>query len=154
MFKRVIRCLQSVVLLIACATAAAQTPNRPEIVDLVNKTVAHAQKVGVAQAAADVNAQADWKVKGLNTVMFNLDGLNLASAINPRIVGKMMIEAKDPSGKQFVKEFIGIAKSPKGEGWVEFQFLSPESNQVEPRIMFVRRVPGQEALVGVAASKT
>ena len=154
MIRSFFRFVQSIVLLVACASAGAQTPSRPDIVDLVNKTISHAQKVGVAQAAADVNAQADWKVKGLNTVMFNFDGLNLASAINPRIVGKMMIEAKDPSGKQFVKEFIGIAKSAKGEGWVEFQFLSPETNQVEPRIMFVRRVPGQEALVGVAASKT
>lgn len=135
------------------AAVAIAAPDKQEVIELVNKTVAHAQKVGVQQAAADVNNLPAWKVKGLNTVMFNFDGLNLASAINPRIVGKMMIETKDPTGKQFIKEYIATAKSPKGEGWVDFQFMDPETNKVADRTMFVRRVPGQEALVGVAVSK-
>jgi cytochrome c len=135
------------------SVVAAATPSQQEVIDLVNKTVAHAQKVGVQQAASDVNSQPTWKVKGMNTVMFNFDGLNLASAINPRIVGKMMIETKDPTGKQFIKEYIATAKSSKGEGWVDFQFMDPDTNKVADRTMFVRRVPGQDALVGVAVSK-
>jgi hypothetical protein len=46
-----------------------------------------------------------------------------------------------------------VSNANKGEGWVDYQFINPESKKLEERAMFVRKVPGTETFVGVAVTK-
>ena len=87
----------------------------------------------------------------MNVILNNVNGLVLASSLNERLVGKNTLEMKDPSGKAFVKDMVAAAN--KGEGWVDYQFINPESKKLEERAMFVRKVPGTETFVGVAITK-
>ena len=87
----------------------------------------------------------------MNVILNNVNGLVLASSLNERLVGKNTLEMKDPSGKAFVKDMVATAN--KGEGWVDYQFINPESKKLEERAMFVRKVPGTETFVGVAITK-
>jgi signal transduction histidine kinase len=84
-------------------------------------------------------------------ILNEFKGTVLASSLNDRLIGKNTLESKDPSGKEFVKEMVATAQ--KGEGWVDYQFINPQSKKLEERSMFVRRVPGFEVFVGVAITK-
>jgi cytochrome c len=75
----------------------------------------------------------------------------LASSLNERLIGKQTLALKDPSGKEFVKEFVATAK--KGEGWVDYQFINPETKKLEERAMFVRKAEGSDQFIGVAITK-
>lgn len=46
-----------------------------------------------------------------------------------------------------------VATATKGEGWVDYQFINPESKKLEERSMFVKRLPGSDLFVGVAITK-
>lgn len=109
------------------------------------------KKVGLDQAAQAFNTAPEWKAKSINVNLVDMKGLVMASSLNERLRGKNTYETKDPSGKEFVKEFVATAQ--KGEGWVDYQFINPESKKLEPRAMFVRKVPNVDAFVAVAMSK-
>lgn len=133
-----------------CAFAWAGA-TRAEAQAQVAAAIAHAKKVGVEQAIKDINTAPEWKVKGMNVLINETKGVVLASSLNERLIGKNMLEAKDPTGKEYVKEMVAIVQ--RGEGWVDYQFMNPESKKIEDRTIFVRRLPGSEAFVGVAISK-
>lgn len=146
-FARLLAAAATAVTLCASAFAAS----RDEATAQVNAAVAHVKKVGVDQATKDFNTGADWKVKSMNVVLNDMKGLVLASSLNEKLVGRNTWEIKDPSGKEFVKEFAATAQ--KGEGWVDYQFMNPETKKLEERSMFVKRVPGFEGYIGVAITK-
>lgn len=133
------------------ASAWAAGVTRAEAQAQANAAHAHVKKVGAEQAAKDFNTAPDWKVKGININFVDMKGVVLASSLNERLVGKNTYESKDPNGKEFVKEFIATAQ--KGEGWVDYQFINPESKKLEDRSMFVRKVPGFEGFIAVAITK-
>lgn len=132
-------------------SAWAAGASRTEAQAQVNSAVGHIKKVGVEQATKDFNTSPDWKVKGMNVVLNDMKGLVLASSLNEKLVGRNTWEIKDPSGKAFVKEFAATAE--KGEGWVDYQFINPETKKLEERSMFVKRVAGFDGYVGVAITK-
>ena len=140
------------VLFAALASAAAWSAATPaEAQAQAGAAIAHIKKVGAEQAARDFNAAPDWKVKGINVNLVDMKGVVLASSLNERLVGKNTLESKDPTGKEFVKEFIATVQ--KGEGWVDYQFINPETKKLEPRSMFVRKVPGFDGFIAIAISK-
>jgi cytochrome c len=135
----------------ALSLAAWAGATRSEAQTQVSAAVAHVKKVGVEQAIKDFNSGADWKAKGMNVIFNDMKGVVLASSLNERLVGKQTYEMKDPAGKEFVKEFTATAQ--KGEGWIDYQFVNPESKKLEERSMFVRKVAGFDGYVGVAITK-
>lgn len=131
--------------------AFADGPSRADAQAQVAAAVAHVKKVGVDQAIKDFNTAPEWKVKSMNVIFDTMKGVVLASSLNERLVGKDTFEMKDPSGKEFVKEMAATAQ--KGEGWVNYQFINPETKKLEERAMFVRKVPSYDGFIGVAVSK-
>lgn len=132
-------------------SALAAGATRAEAQAQVTAAVNHVKKVGIEGATKDFNTGSEWKVNGMNVILNEFKGTVLASSLNDRLVGKNTLESKDPSGKEFVKEMVATAQ--KGEGWVDYQFINPQSKKLEERSMFVRRVPGAEVFVGVAITK-
>jgi signal transduction histidine kinase len=55
------------------------------------------------------------------------------------MVGKEMIDMKDPDGKPFVQERVELAKS-KGTFWQDYKFTDPVTKKVLPKAMFCQRV--------------
>lgn len=144
------RTLSAFALVVVTATAAFAS-TKEEASSQANAFVAHAKKVGIEQAIKDANTAADWKTGGLNVNVVDMKGKCHASSLNEKLVGKETLEIKDPSGKEFVKEFIATAK--KGEGWVDYQFINPVSKKLEERSMFVKKLPNFDGFVGVGITK-
>jgi signal transduction histidine kinase len=55
------------------------------------------------------------------------------------MVGKNMIDLKDPDGKPFVKERIDLAKT-KDSFWLEYKFVNPLSKQIEQKSQYVEKM--------------
>ena len=137
--------------LIAClSTAWAWASATPaEAQAQATAAVAHIKKVGVEQAIRDFNSAPEWKVKAINVNLIDMKGLCLASSLNERLVGKNTYESKDPSGKEFVKEFIATVQKDKGEGWVDYDWAHPVTRKSEAKSSFVKRIPGFDGIVVV-----
>lgn len=143
--------------LVALALGAAATlvnageATRTDAQSQVEAALKHIKDVGTDQATKDFNAGPNWKVKGMNVIVTDYKGQVLASSLNEKLIGRNTWEAKDPSGKQFTKEMVATAK--QGGGWVDYQFINPQSKALEERSMFVKPIAGFEGYVGVAISK-
>ena len=75
----------------------------------------------------------------------------IAHGSNPKLVGKDLMELKDPEGRFMVKMAIEVAKS-KGHGWTEnYKFKNPTTEKLQEKAMFVERVG--DAYVGVGIYK-
>jgi signal transduction histidine kinase len=144
------RSIIGVVLTTACALSS-WAATKDEAIAQVNTAIAHIKKVGVEQAIKDINSGAEWKVKSMNVIVNDFKGVVLASSLNEKLVGKNTLESKDPTGKEYVKEFVATVQ--KGEGWVDYQFVNPETKKLEARSMFVKKGVGFEGYVGVAITK-
>ena len=135
----------------ACVTVTAWAANatKADALALADAAANHLEKAGLEQAVKDFNSASEWKAKGVNVNLIDLHGNVLASSLNRRLRGKNTLEAKDPTGKAFTKEFISTAQ--KGGGWVEYQFINPESKKLEPRAMYVRKA-AHDTIVAIAIS--
>ncbi len=107
---------------------------------LVDKGVALIASKGTQKAFAEFADPAGEFIKrDLYLFVYDLGGKVLAHGGNPSLVGKSMIDAKDANGKLFIRERIEIA-SAHGSGWQDYMFSNPESNVVENKTSFIRKV--------------
>ena len=150
-FNKFIRSSAALVLGAVLVVSAWANATRSEAQAQVAAAVSHVKKVGLEQAIKDFNSAPEWKVKGMNVIVNNMSGMVLASSLNERLIGKNTLAIKDPSGKEFVKDMVATAR--KGEGWIDYQFINPETKKLEERSMFVRKVESGEQFVGVAITK-
>lgn len=147
------RTLLALPLLAFGLTAFAQTSNergtRAEAKAMADEAVAHVAKVGLQAAAKDfVNDPARWVKKDLYVVAYTFDGVCVAHGVNPKFIGKNLIEVKDQKGRPLIKDFIDAARR-QADTWLEIDWAHPVTKKPEPKQMNVRRIAGQDALIAV-----
>jgi cytochrome c len=132
------------------AAAASEHGTRDEATAMVNAAVAHVKKVGPEQAFKDFTTdKGNWVKKDLYVFAFDTKANWLAHGTNEKLVGRNLMELKDQNGKPFIREFLQVVSSPKGEGWVDYDWSNPTTKKVEPKTTFVKRVPGTDYSVAV-----
>jgi len=72
-----------------------------------------------------------------------------ASGGNPKLVGKNLLEMRDPDGKFWLKEMFDVVKRRPHEGWVKYSFMHPETRKIARKESFVKQVEGTPYFVGV-----
>lgn len=142
----------SAVTLMATATtlALAETPEAAK--SLLDSAIGEVKASNADKAATAFNAGGRWNKGSLYVVMVQFDGTMVAHSANPKMPGKNMLEAKDASGRPFVKEAIAAVKGP-GSGEIPLRWGNPETKQIADATMFVKRVPGQDYYVGTVVFK-
>jgi len=131
------------------AAHAQDNGTRDEAKAMVDAAVDHVKKVGPDQAFKDFTNKENktWQKKDLYVFAYNLEGLNVAHGANDKLVGKNLIELKDPEGKLLIKELRDTAV--KGGGWVEYEWPHPQSKKIESKISYARKLTNYEGFVGV-----
>ncbi|MBI5585659.1 MAG: cache domain-containing protein [Deltaproteobacteria bacterium] len=146
--QKVLRSLVVISVLIfglACVSSAATLE---EAKALAEKAAAFMKANGKEKAVAEFNNPQGQFVKGdLYVFAQDFNGLMLANGGNPKLSGQNHLELKDPTGKNFVKEMIEIAKT-KGGGWVNYSWTNPATKKVAPKKTWVQRVEGTDIYVG------
>lgn len=132
--------------------AVAQTA-KPMQEDAKSITLKAAELIaaqGLDEAAKAFNADGPFKYGEIYVNVIDFAGVWKVYPPRPAGVGQSVINVKDPDGRFIVQDVLAVAKD-KGEGWVEYRWLNPASNKIEPKITYVKRVPGQDlvAYVGI-----
>lgn len=120
---------------------------------MAEKAIAHVASAGKEKAFADFTAKGSgWHNKDLYVFALDMEGVTLGHGGNPALVGKNIGALKDPTGKAFVVEFSSLAKS-KGSGWVDYQFLDPQSKKTLPKSSYIIKFPDGSGYLGVGIYK-
>ena len=81
--------------------------------------------------------------RDLYVFVIDTQGNTLAHGFNKKLIGKNMLELRDPDGVFFIKKFIEVAGS-KGKGWVDYKFSDPITKKIGKKSTYVA---GYENLV-------
>jgi len=84
-------------------------------------------------AFADPNG--DFRDKDLYVFCMDMDGVMLSHAVKPELVGKNLLDF-NKYGDELFKDMIAVAKD-KGEGWVDYQWPYPGTDEVRPKTSYV-----------------
>lgn len=68
---------------------------------------------------------------------------------NKNFLGKNLLAMKDIKGKMFAAEFLKVAKSDKGSGWVDYWWPKLKGGKPVQKVTYIMRVPGQDMFVGI-----
>lgn len=116
---------------ISCGAAcAAHTAKAVEAQAMAEKAASYLQAKGLDKASEQFQrSQGPFRKKELYIFVLNLEGNILVNGARPQMIGTVLMDRKDPDGKEFVKEIIEGAKT-KGSGWVDYKWTNPETNKV------------------------
>jgi methyl-accepting chemotaxis protein len=76
---------------------------------------------------------------------YDLTGIRINVPINKSKNGQNCNDLKDPNGCLFVQEFISVSKN--GGGFVQY-FFEKEGKGVQPKLSYVKIIPGTDILIG------
>ena len=142
-----------IILVPSSVTAQTVLGTPDEAKALVEEAAAYYKKAGRDKALADFNdKQGKFIKKDLYIFSIDLDGNTLAHGDNPKLVGKNLLEVKDLNGVFFFKEFIKMAKTGEGKGWVNYQWPHPDTKKPRDKASYIVRVE-DKVLLGCGAYK-
>jgi signal transduction histidine kinase len=131
------------------ALAKDEFASRKEAEAMVVAAVAHIKKAGPEQAYKDfTDRKSPFVDRDLYVVVYSMEGKPLAHGQNPKMVGKDLMDMKDPDGKEFVKERVELAKS-KGKFWQDYKFTDPVTKKVLPKSAYCEKNGEVAVCVGV-----
>ena len=132
---------------------AQEKGTREEAKVMVEAAIEHAKKVGPEQAFKDFSdkSNANWQKKDLYIFAYTMDGVNVAHGANEKLIGKNLLEMKDPNGKFLVKELRDA--SNKNGDWVDYNWPHPETKKVESKTSYSKKLANYDGFVGVGVYK-
>lgn len=81
----------------------------------------------------------DFIDRDLYVFILDLNGRIWFNAVFPTAPGSNILGSRDSSGRYFVRDMVRTART-KGEGWVEYEWLSPCTGEMAPKSAYVVRV--------------
>ena len=134
----------------SASTAGAQERGtKAEAQAMVDAALEHAKKVGAEQAFKDFSTdKAHWTKKDLYVVAFDMKANMKAHGANEKLIGKNHMDMKDANGVMFTAEMVKLAQT-KGEGWVDYQWVHPQTNKMAAKSSYVKKLSNYDGFVVV-----
>ena len=125
----------------AGAVRAEEKGGTPEeAVAMVKKASAYLRANGAQKAFAEItNPRGRFVDRDLYVTVYDLAGNCLAHGFNPKMVGKNMLDLKDPDGKAFIKERSELAKT-RDQFWIDYRYINPITKQIGKKSMYTEKV--------------
>lgn len=122
------------------ALAADGKGSAEEASALVKKAVAFLKKNGKDKSLAEFSdGKGQFIDRDMYIFVIDLKGKMLAHGTLPKIIGKDVLEMKDPDGKFLFKDMLEVANT-KGSGWVNYKWPNPISKNIEAKATYVEKV--------------
>lgn len=133
-------------LLFAATSWAAGEATLDEAKSMALKAAEYLRAVGPEKALSEFNAKdGPWHDRDLYVFVMDADGVTAANGNNTSLVGRNVLDLKDPDGKSFIRAFLAI----NDEGWVDYRWQNPVTKKLEAKTSYEVRVGGY--VVGVGA---
>lgn len=118
---------------------------------LVKRAIEEIKNQGREETFTEINNPlGQFTDRDLYVVVYDINGRNLAHGANPKLIGQNLIDAKDSSGKLYVRERIELIKQ-HGQGWQDYNFMNPVSKKAEPKSMYLEQY--EDLIVGCGVYK-
>ena len=109
--------------------SADQPLTKQDAVTMVKEAVATIKAVGPEKAYAEID-HGKFRKGSLYVIVQGFNGVTLAHATNPKLIGKDLSGAQDIDGRFFVRDMTALAK--KGQPfWYAFKFVNPVTKKIE-----------------------
>jgi cytochrome c len=132
--------------------AAQQRPSTDQVRELTLKAAALVESQGIEAAREAFHRDGEFKFGEVYVNVIDANGTWLIYPPNPRNEGKSVLNVRDADGKLLVREIIRVA-TEQDQGWVEYLWLNPASNRIQPKVTFVKNVPGRKAITYIGLYK-
>lgn len=132
--------MSAIALPAAAQTPAAQYATKDDAVAMVKKAVDYIKLEGAEKGYGEINNKKGQFVKGdLYIAVVDFEGTLLAYGARAILVGRNLMDFKDPDGKEVVKERVELAKK-EPSFWQTYKFMNPLTRTVEPKEMYCERL--------------
>ena len=139
----------AIVLGLAVMASADEKGTKDEAKAMTDAAVEHVKKVGAEQAFKDFTTdKAHWTKKDLYVMAYDMKGTCVGHGANEKLIGRNLIEMKDPNGVMVVAELVKVAQS-KGQGWVDYVWPHPQTKKLEDKSTYVKKLANYDGWVGV-----
>jgi cytochrome c len=140
----------AVAFLASTSIAFAGPATKEGAVAMVKKAVAEIKAVGTEKAYAEINTPNGKFVDGeIYTVVQGFDGMTLAHATNPKLIGKNMYGAQDVDGKYFAKDMADRGRQGGEPFWYDYKFVNPATKKIQVKDMYCEILPPSTVCAGV-----
>jgi signal transduction histidine kinase/CheY-like chemotaxis protein/CHASE1-domain containing sensor protein/HPt (histidine-containing phosphotransfer) domain-containing protein len=121
------------------ATYGLATPRDAR--DMVRKCVDFYRKKGREIFLKEINNPQGEFCKGdLYACVYDSGMTLLAHPVRPELVGRNLRNAKDWAGGKYFRREIRQVALTRGSGWVDYEYVNPVNQQLEPKSTFSQRV--------------
>ncbi len=128
----------AVALTLATLTSAAFAGEKEDAQKNVADAVAAVNK-DKAAAVAEINNPKGRFVKGeVYAFAYDMTGTMVAHPMNPKLVGKNVIDVPDAAGKLYRKDIIDGVKAT-GTATVEYRYKNPKDGKIEDKVTFCKK---------------
>lgn len=135
--KRILTVLFIALLPVSIVLASGQADQAKNMVD---QAATFFNANGKDKALAEFNNPKGKFVKGeLYIFAYDLNATVIAHPINPKLIGKNLLDVPDADGKTFRKDIAELAKT-KGTGWVDYKYKNPTTNKIENKTTLIKKV--------------
>jgi methyl-accepting chemotaxis protein len=115
---------------------------------MVERAVARVDEIGVAAAFAEFNdPQGEYIDRDLYIAGIDAQGLYQVFGGKPEMLGTSMRDVRGTNGAELLAKVQDAAG--RGAGWIEYDFMHPETGEVRGKMSFVMPVKGHALLCGV-----
>lgn len=113
----------------------------------MKRAIADIAQRGLEKAYQDFNDRnGAFRLGELYISVLDFHGRTHAHGGNAGLIGKNQFDYRDAYGKYFVRETISLL-SEKESGWVDFRWMNPVTQRVEPKSAYCQRVGERELFV-------
>jgi cytochrome c len=132
------------------ALAAGDTGTRDEAVAMVKRVVADFHTKGPEVTFKEVSDETNknFHDHGLYPFVYDLSGTCVAHGARPALIGKNLIDVKDPNGKYLIRDMIALAKR-KDSGWITYKWSDPRDNKIEEKSSYIEKMGDYFVGVGI-----
>lgn len=134
--------------LLAGTTLSHAAATKEQAVAMVKDAVATIGSEGAEKAYAEINKGGKFHNGELYVIVQSFDGVTLAHAVNPKLLGKHMLEQQDVDGKFFVKERVELARK-EPSFWTVYKFTNPATKKIEVKDMYCEGLKETVVCAGV-----
>ncbi len=138
--KKIITVLLMNLFIVSLAFAAGQTDQAKVAKTMVDEAVSFFNANGKEKALAEFsNPKGKFNKGEFYVFVYDLNATIIAHPVNPKLIGKSLIDVPDADGKLFRREIAELAKT-KGSGWVDYKYKNPVSHKIEDKTTLVQKV--------------
>lgn len=125
---------------------------KKECVDKCEAAAKLIAEKGLDAAIAEINKKDGPFVSAVTYVFVQkMDGTMIGHPVKADLIGKNLIDLKDSSGKEFMKEFVKVAKET-GSGWVDYMWPKPGEDKPSEKTSYILKV-NDDVFVGAGFNK-